>query len=404
VFVRDGLGNWTEQQKLVPSDGAASDQFGFVVSVSGDTALIGARADDDKGNDSGSAYVFARDGSGNWVEQQKLTASDGALNDLFGSAVSLSGDTAVVTAFGDDDTGVDSSSVYVFSRDSMGNWSQQQKLTASDGAAGDGFGSSVSVDDDAMVIGAYRDDDQGFNSGSAYVYARDGMGTWIELQKLIASDGALSDEFGASVAIDGDNVVVGAFRDDDNGADSGSAYVFVREFSGWVEQGKLTASDGAAGDLLGFFSISLAGNTALVGAPLNEGNGSGSGSAYVFEFGPNVLQVVVDIKPGDGTNCINNNGSGVIPVAILGSADFDVRTVDAGTVQLQGMGVRVAGRSAKLLAHFEDVNMDSYEDLVVQIEDLDGTFEEGQTTATVTALLLDGVTPIQGSDSICIVP
>jgi hypothetical protein len=113
--------------------------------------------------------------------------------------------------------------------------------------------------------------------------------------------------------------------------------------------------------------------------------------------------VEIDIKPGSEPNCFNNDGHGVIPVAILGSAEFDVTTIDAGSVMLQGLAVKAVGKSNKLLAHYEDVDSDGYDDLVVQIEDDDLVFEEGDTTATVTGNLNNGM-PIQGSDTICIVP
>ncbi|MDL1975789.1 MAG: hypothetical protein LWX55_13650, partial [Deltaproteobacteria bacterium] len=116
-----------------------------------------------------------------------------------------------------------------------------------------------------------------------------------------------------------------------------------------------------------------------------------------------VLPVEIDIKPGSEPNCFNNDGHGVIPVAILGSEDFDVTTIDAGSVMLEGLAVKAVGKSNKLLAHYEDVDSDGYDDLVVQIEDDDLIFEEGDTTAMVTGNLNNGM-PIQGSDSICIVP
>ena len=115
-----------------------------------------------------------------------------------------------------------------------------------------------------------------------------------------------------------------------------------------------------------------------------------------------VILVPVDIKPGSDPNCFNNNDHGVIPVAILGEVDFDVRDIDPNTVQLEGLAVKVVGKSNKLLAHYEDVNTDGYEDLVVQFEDMDEVFKEGTATATVTGNLYDG-TLIGGTDTICIV-
>jgi len=158
-----------EQQKITASDGASDDYFGYSVSISGDTAIVGAHGKDDKGSLSGGAYVFVRDGT-TWSEQQKLTASDGTVNDYFSYSVSISGDTAIVGAHGDDDRGSGSGSAYVFVRHGT-TWSEQQKLRASDGAGSDYFGSSVSISGDAVIVGAYADDDNVFDSGSAYVFA-----------------------------------------------------------------------------------------------------------------------------------------------------------------------------------------------------------------------------------------
>ncbi|WP_309399388.1 FG-GAP repeat protein [Cerasicoccus maritimus] len=222
VFVRNGS-DWTEQAKLMPSDGASSDYFGRSVSLSGDTAIVGADGDDDNGSSSGSAYVFVRSGS-IWTEQAKLTASEGAANDRFGNSVSLSGDTAIVGALQDDDKGSASGSAYVFVR-SGGVWTEQAKLTASDGAASDYFGSSVSLSGDTAIVGALYDDDNGSSSGSAYVFVRSG-GIWTEQAKLTASDGAAEDYFGNSVSLSGDTAIVGVRFDDDNGSSSGSAYFY----------------------------------------------------------------------------------------------------------------------------------------------------------------------------------
>ena len=210
-----------ESAKLLASDGAAGDVFGFEVAVSGDTAVVGAFRDDDKGTESGSAYVFVRSGT-TWTQQAKLLASDGAAGDEFGFSVAVSGDTAVVGAFRDDDKGTESGSAYVFVRSGT-TWTQQAKLLASDGRLFDIFGISIAVSGDTVVVGASFDDDNGSASGSAYVFARSGT-TWTQQAKLLASDGAFFDTFGTSVAVSGDTAVVGAFRDDDKGTDSGSAW------------------------------------------------------------------------------------------------------------------------------------------------------------------------------------
>jgi len=293
VFEKDG-GTWTQTAKLTASDDEAGDSFGVSVSISGDKAVVGAAFDDDAGPDSGSAYVFEKDG-GTWTQTAKLTASDDEAGDSFGVSVSMSGDTAVVGALLDDDSGADSGSAYVFEKDG-GTWTQTAKLTASDGAAGDFFGFSVSMSGDTAVVGALLDDDSGADSGSAYVFEKDG-GTWTQTAKLTASDDAARDSFGDSVSISGDKAVVGARGDDDAGPDSGSAYVFEKDGGTWTQTAKLTASDGAGGDRFGS-SVSISGDKAVVGAAFDNDAGSRSGSAYVFEFAPSVdppIQQILDI-------------------------------------------------------------------------------------------------------------
>ncbi len=293
VFEKNSTsGNWTQTEtvKLTASDAAANDLFGISVSVYNNTAVIGASGDDDNGTRSGSAYVFEKNStSGNWTQTEtaKLTASDGAANDLFGRSVSVYNNTAVISAIFDDDNGSYSGSAYVFEKNSTsGNWTQTEtvKLTASDGAAGDYFGRSVSVYNNTAVIGASLDDDNGHNSGSAYIFEKNSTGHWTQKQKLLASDGANNDWFGRSVSVYNNTVVIGATYGDDNG--SGSAYVFEKNSTSgnWTqtETVKLTASDGAAGDLFGI-SVSVYNNTAVIGASGDNDNGSYSGSAYIFE-------------------------------------------------------------------------------------------------------------------------
>jgi len=219
------------QHKLLPNDGSATDLFGFSLSMDGDTIVVGAPWDDDNGRDSGSAYVFTRDTDGTaWRQQAKLLPDDGAADDMFGYKVAVDGDSIVVGARWDDDNGEDSGSAYVFSRDSTGSttWRQQAKLLPDDGAADDEFGGSVAVYNDTIVVGAYYDDDNGDRSGSAYVFTRDSTdGTgWKQKAKLLPNDGAAGDQFGFGIAIYGDTIVVGAEDDDDNGSTSGSVYVF----------------------------------------------------------------------------------------------------------------------------------------------------------------------------------
>jgi hypothetical protein len=266
-----------ELAKLLASDGTVNDYFGYSVGISGDTAIIGAYGDDDNGNNAGAAYIFRFDGS-NWGQQAKLLASDGTDNDFFGGAVSIWGDTAVIGAIGDDDNGNSAGAAYIF-RFNNPNWVQEAKLLASDGAASDYFGISVGVWDDTVVIGAERDDDNGYNSGSAYIF-RFNDPNWVEEDKLLASDGEAYDYFGNSVSIWGESAIVGAYYDDDNGNNSGSAYVFRFNDPNWNQEDKLLASDGAANDYFGN-SVGIWNEAAVIGA---YGDDSSTGSAYIFRF------------------------------------------------------------------------------------------------------------------------
>lgn len=315
---------WQQSPKIYASDGAAGDNFGAALALSGDTAVVGARHDDDFGMDSGAAYVIdATTGA----QLHKLSPSDGAADDLFGYAVGVGGATAIVGAYHDDDLGADSGSAYLFD---VATGAQTRKLLASDGAAGDLFGVSVAMGGSLAVVGAYGDADNGALSGSAYLFnastgaqtrklsptgaaANEWFGysvgisgntaivgspldgdlgagsgsaflfdatTGAQLRKLLPNDGSAGDNFGISVAISGNRAIVGSYFDSPNGASSGSAYLF--DVTTGVQLAKLSASDGAAGDNFGA-SVAISGNTAIVGAPFDNPSGFGSGSAYLFD-------------------------------------------------------------------------------------------------------------------------
>jgi len=270
----------TEDFKLFASDGSAGDSFSQV-SIDGDTAVVGASSGAGNSPFTGAAYVFERD-DGFWTEEAKLTASDGAAGDAFGRFVSIDGDTVVIGAFFDDDKG----SAYVFVRDEDGIWTEEAKLTAFDGAAGDLFGVSVSIDEDTALIGASLDDDLFPASGAAYVFVRDDDdssddGIWTLQQKLTASNPTFFAQLGFSVSLDGDMALIGAALGAGNSPLTGAAYVFVRDDGIWTEEAKLAASDAAIVSLFGV-SVSLDEDTALIGAPFDNVNGPISGSAYVF--------------------------------------------------------------------------------------------------------------------------
>jgi uncharacterized protein YfcZ (UPF0381/DUF406 family) len=312
IFTRDDAGSltasWTQRAKLLASDGAGGDNFGFSVAISCDTVVVGAYHDDDKGSNSGSAYIFTRDDAGSltasWTQRAKLLASDGMGDDYFGVGVAIGGDTVVVGAIGDDDNGSGSGSAYIFTCDDAGSltasWTQRAKLLASDGAESDIFGLVVAISGDTVVVGAYLvdlDTHRYTNHGSAYIFTRDNAGSltasWTQRAKLLASDGAGGAFFGVSVAISGNIVVVGApysgfsYYYDGNGFFSGSAYIFTSDDTGsltssWTQRAKLLAADGSTDDNFGH-SVAISGDTVVVGAYYSANNrGSIDVSAYIF--------------------------------------------------------------------------------------------------------------------------
>ncbi|HBO44685.1 MAG TPA: hypothetical protein DD670_12285, partial [Planctomycetaceae bacterium] len=334
--------------KLTASDGAASDLFGFSVSVSGKVAIVGAYQDDDMGSNSGSAYIFENIGS-DWVQLAKLTASDGVTGDYFGSRVAVSGSVAVVGAYQDDDKGSNSGSAYIF-EDTGSGWIQVAKLTAADGAASDNFGNAVAIEGNTVLVAAYQDDDKGSNSGSVYVFRNTGS-SWVQNAKLTADDGAASDWFGSSVAISGSLVIVGANGDDDKGSASGSAYIFESTDSGWVQAAKLMADDGAANDWFGY-SVSISGGKAVVGAYQDDDKGSNSGSAYIFESADSGWVQVAKLTADDGV-ADDHFGSSVSisdSMAMVGAYGDDDKGADSGSAYIFHGGGSVWPPAAKLSA------------------------------------------------------
>lgn len=288
-IIAGGLeGNWTEQIKLLPTDGAAYDNFGTSVAISGDLAIVGAPGADDAGDSSGAAYIFTRDASNNWTQQAQLTASDGTSLAAFGGSVSISGSTVVVGARSATEGGLVKGAAYVYVYDGNG-WGQQAKLIASNGMEWDSFGKSVSISGDTVVVGASGVADNGFASGAVYVYVR-AAGVWNEEAKLIASSSTRGDMFGNSVSISGDDVLIGSYHDDEGGENAGAAYVFARSGNTWSEQIKLTAAVAADNDYFGT-SVSMSNGIAIVGATNGisstirdyQGLGTGQGIAHIFE-------------------------------------------------------------------------------------------------------------------------
>jgi hypothetical protein len=337
VFIRNG-NTWSQQAYLKASNTGANDNFGVSVAISGDTVVVGAFAEtsnaigvngnqnDNSANDAGAAYVFTRNGN-TWSQQAYLKASNTELEDRFGSAVVIAGDTVVIGALGEDSnaSGVDGNQVnnsiasagaaYVFIR-SGNTWNQQAYLKASNSGENDFFGNSLAIDSNTLLVGASGEasntsgvngnssDNSAENAGAAYVFTRN-TNTWSQQAYLKASNTEINDQFGFSVAIASNTAVLSANAEDSNatGIDgdqsdnsasiAGAAYVFTRSGNSWSQQAYLKAANTEAGDQFGF-SVAIASDTVVIGALLDSSNANvvdgdqsdnsanSAGAAYVF--------------------------------------------------------------------------------------------------------------------------
>jgi len=290
AFLQDGTGvvyvfrhagdEWIEEGRLTPSDGAPSDYFGMSVDIAGDVILIGAPNVDDRGANTGAAYVFRHDGR-TWNEEAKLYAPDAVEGDRFGGAVALDGNLAVMGAVQNDDLGDGSGSIYVFRFDGS-RWAYEALLLAEDGAAGDYLGGTLDVSGDIIVAGLDQYSSSVGKTGAALVYAFDGA-HWSQTATLFASDGLTGDRFGASVSVSAQTIVVGApGRDSNEATDSGAVYAFDFDGVAWREVEVLLAPLGWWNDALGT-SVAVDGATIVAGAPNDDDAGNNSGSITVFE-------------------------------------------------------------------------------------------------------------------------
>ena len=275
VFEKQPDDSWIEVAKLNPSALDRDVDFGAAVSISGDRIIVGSPDDRDVDFLAGAAYVFTREPDGTWSQEAKLTASDGEIFDGFGVSASLSGDRALIGV----DYPSDHHGGYVFERQPDGTWLETAKLVSGDIDENiDDFSSALSLDGDRALIGAARDGDNGVESGSAYIFEYQSNGSWLETAKLKASDGHDFQRFALSVSLDGNRALIGARGDDDMGESAEASYLFDRQPDGsWLEVAKLTAGDGMEGDLFGT-SVAMAGNLAIAGAQTEDTNGNQAGA------------------------------------------------------------------------------------------------------------------------------
>ncbi len=273
VFRWTGI-KWIQEAKLITNDAVANDQLGFSVAIEGDTIAVGAPFDSDVCCGTGSIYIFQRTGV-TWTQITKFTASGIGSQDNLGRSLAMDGDTIVAGALFDDEPS-NSGAIYVF-RGSGASWTQEQKLKASDAATSDEFGLNLDISGDTIVAGAHLHDDIPNDSGAAYVFTRSGT-TWSQEQKLTPNDATAGDQFGRSVGISGNTIVAGAHR---NLALRGAAYAFTRSGTTWTQEQKLTSSDSSPNREFGSY-VAIEGNIAIIAANMDDSGASNSGAAYSF--------------------------------------------------------------------------------------------------------------------------
>jgi hypothetical protein len=390
IFTRLGINEWQQSQKLIPLQPGEGDNFGCSVSIHGDYAVIGAMYDDEKGNDAGAAYIFQNQ-SGNWIQKQKLLASDGGGNHRFGGLVSIFGDYAVIGAPGSFGNEPKCGAAYIFKKDGE-NWVEIKKIIAFDGhendafgfvtingnhiavgapnhaflnlpksgavymyeliegewqpremlhhdeaLEGDDFGGSVSIYDEKLIVGASGENTGVVESGAAYIYEKDGD-FWQEVKKMSPGNPLEYQAFGSSVSIFGEYAVVGVEGDWDHGLGSGSAYIYQNRDNDWFRQNKIVPEDGEANDHFGS-SVQIYNDIVLIGAEWDDDNGGNAGSVYAFTNFTNVNNqgiLYVNINnlkiPASGgiyNIVVDNNGTGLMDW--VSSVDEDWITIIEGT-------------------------------------------------------------------------
>jgi hypothetical protein len=331
VFRDNGAGDWTEIAKLVPTDLAAGDEFGYSVAISGNTAIVGAWR---KGGSTGAAYIFRDNGAGMWPQVAKLTPVGATPSSQFGSSVALDGTSALVGAWFDSQVAPLAGAAYVFADGGMAGWSQVDKLVPNDAALGQQFGNAVALAGGTAVIGANGDGQQGPGTGAAYIFQPAGPMDWQQVDKLLPADPVPIGRFGNSVGIAGNTAIVGAFQNEVVGEVAGAAYLFRDNGADqWNQISKLAASDGMGGDSLGF-SAAIGSGTAIAGALLDDDMVSGvdAGSAYLFSVPGPVLagdyNGDVVVNAADYTTWRNMQGQTGSGLAADGNGDDVVNLAD----------------------------------------------------------------------------
>ncbi len=314
-----------EFQKILASDGQEDDMFGNSLAIFGNIAVIGTPQDDDIANNAGAVYIYQRTGA-SWNFVQKLTVSDGEEADMFGTSVDISENYIVVGSYQAVGITANTGAAYVFVKDGT-NWTLQSKIYANDGESADNFGKSVAISGDFIVVGA---DNEDFGSGSAYVFQRQDT-VWTQVAKLEGSD-ELNDYFAHSVDIDSNYIAVGAWQSNAPESNTGSVFVFKNNGSTWELDTQLVANDAAIDDRLGY-SVAIDGNYIVAGA---FGCDMTKGAAYVFHNNGETWEQQAKLTASNGSaeDYFGKNVSMSGDYILVGAQRYDNAKGDEGTAYL----------------------------------------------------------------------
>lgn len=275
--------NWVESQKLFMEDGRNGDSFGYSVDLSENRLIIGAYREEDTGfTNSGSAYIYDLN-DGIWSLSQKLTTTIKNSYDYFGFSVSINGDHALIGAYGNDAISEDAGAAYIFDYNGS-EWTQSSMLLPLINNNPKNFGSSTKLHNNQAIIGVLYHNNNGFDSGAAYIFEQTNQ-QWLQTQIIRPNDGDTQDLFGFSLGASSTALFISSIVDDDNGPNSGSVYTFKQNNGLWSQDEKLNSNEiiGSTQDSFGI-SVSFKGNRVAIGAHLDDDKGYNSGSVYIFDL------------------------------------------------------------------------------------------------------------------------
>jgi len=281
-----------QETKILATDGALDDMFGNSLSISGNFGVIGTPQDDDILSNSGAVYVYERSGD-LWHVKAKLTIADSEEADMLGESVDIDEDYIVAGAYQAKGVGetTNTGAAYIFKRNGT-SWDLQQKIFANDGEIADNFGRTVAISGDYIVVGSPNED---FGTGAIYIFHKVGE-TWTQVSKLIENDGNMNDYFGFSVDISGDYIVSGAWQNNAPDSNTGAAYVFYNNAGTWEFKTKLIANDAQVDDDLGY-SVAISGDYIVASSHAQSGS---KGAAYVFYNNAGIWEQQAKLLAGNG--------------------------------------------------------------------------------------------------------